>query len=98
MDAHTATEIAKFTVLHAASVAVSITGLSNVEALGGETVQPVTHPPGKAHRIDRDGSAATSQTKAEDVEEEAVASRNLLPKDQAVAVAKEEASPSKRTP
>ena len=30
------------------------------------------------------------------MEEEAVANRNLLPKDQAVAVAEEEASPSKR--
>ena len=97
-DAHTATGNALPMVPHAASVAIWITGLSNVEALGGGTVQPVAHPPQEGHRIDRDGSAATSQTKAEDMEEEAVASRNLLPKDQAAAVAEEEASPSRQTP
>ena len=94
-DALTAMVTAQLTEPHAVSVAVQITGLSNVEALGGGTVQLVTHPPWEGHRIDRDGSAATSQTKAEDVEEEAAASRNLLPKDQAVAMAEEEASPSK---
>ena len=31
--------------LHAVSVAIRITGLSNVEALGGGTVQQVAHPP-----------------------------------------------------
>ena len=93
-DAHTATGNALLTVLHAASVAIWITLLSNVEALGGGTVQLVTHPPREGHRIDRDGSAVTSQTKAGDVEE-AVASRNLLPKDQAAVVAVEEASPFK---
>ena len=97
-DAHTATVNALLMVLHAASVAIQITGLSNVEALGGGTVQLVAHPPWEGHRIDRDGSAVTSQTKAEDVEEEAVASRNLLPKNQVVAMAEEEASPSKQTP
>ena len=72
-----------------------MTGLSNVEALGGGTVQLVTHPPLEGHRTDRDASVVTSQTKAEDVEEEVVVSRNLLPKGQVVAVAEEEASPSK---
>ena len=52
----------------------------------------------EGHRIDRDASAATSQTKAEDEEEEATSSRNLLPKGQTVAVAEEEASPSRQTP
>ena len=75
-----------------------MTGLSNVEALGGGTVQLVAHPPWKGDRIDREGSAATSQTKAGDEEEEAMSSRNLLPKGQAVAMAEEEASPSRRTP
>ena len=65
--------------------------------MGGGTVQLVAHPPQEGHRIDRDGSAVTSQTKAGDVEE-AVASRNLLPKDQVVAVAEEGANPSKRMP
>ena len=78
-------------------VAIWITGLSNVEALGEGTVQLVTHPPWEGHRIDRHSSAVTSQIKAGDLEE-AVASRNLLPKDQAVAVAEEEASPSKWMP
>ena len=96
-DAHTTTGNALLMVLHVASVAVWTTGLSNVEALGGETVQLVTHPPWEGHRIDRDSSAVTSQTKAGDVEE-VVASRNLLPKDQAVAMAEEEASPSKQMP
>ena len=49
----------------------------------------------EGHRIDRDDSAVTSQTKAEDVKE-AVASRNLLPKDQAAVMAEEEASPSRQ--
>ena len=92
-DAHIAMEIALLMVPHA-SVAIQITELSNVEALGGGIVQPVAHPPREGHRIDRDASAATSQTKAEDMDE-AVASRNLPPKGQAVAVAEEEASPSK---
>ena len=65
------------TVLHAASVTIKITGLSNVEALGGGTVQLVTHPPQKGHRIDNDGSVASKPTKAEDVEEGS--SRDLLP-------------------
>ena len=97
VDAHTTMGNALLTVLHVVSVAIWITGLSNVEVLGGGTVQLVTHPPQEGHRIDRDGSAVTSQTKAGDMEE-AVASRNLLPKDQVAAVAEEEASPSKRMP
>ena len=52
-DAHTTTVIAQPTEPHAVSVASQITGLSNVEALGGGTVQPVTHPPREGHRIDR---------------------------------------------
>ena len=87
--------IAQPTEQHAVSVAIRTTGLSNVEALGGGTVQVVVHPPWEGHRIDRDASAATSQTKAEDVEEEGMPSRNLLPKGQAVALAEEEASPSR---
>ena len=75
-----------------------ITGLSNVEALGGGTVQLVTHPPQEGHRTDRDAQVATSQTKAGDEEEEETTSRNLLPKGQAMAMAEEEANPSRQTP
>ena len=96
-DAHTAMVIAQLTGPHEVSVATSITGLSNVEALGGGTVQLVAHPPREGHRIDRDASAATSQTKAEDEEEEETSSRNLLPKGQAVAMAEEEENPSRQT-
>ena len=95
-DAHTAMVIAQPTGPHAVSVASQITGLSNVEAPGGGTVQPVTHPPPEGHRIDRDASVATSPTKAKDEEEEETSSRNLLPKGQAVAVAEEEENPSRR--
>ena len=77
-------------------VAGQITGLSNVEALGGGTVQPVAHPPQEGHRIDRDASVATSQTKAEDEEEKEMSSRNLLPKGQSVAMAEEEENPSRQ--
>ena len=94
-DTHTAMVIAQLTGPHAVSVAGQITGLSNVEALGGGTVQPVAHPPREGHRIDRDASVVTSQTKAEDKEEKETSSRNLLPKGQAVAVAEEEESPSR---
>ena len=94
-DAHTATVTTQLTELHTVSVATRITGFSNVEALGGGTVQPVAHPPREGHRIDRDASAATSQTKAEDEKEEEMPSRNLLPKGQAMAVAEEGASPSR---
>ena len=96
-DTHTAMVIAQLTGPHAASVASQITGLSNVEALGGGTVQPVAHPPREGHRIDRDTSVATSPTKAGDEEEEETSSRNLLPKGQAVAVAEEEENPSRQT-
>ena len=89
--------IAQLTGPHAASVAGQITGPSNVEALGGGTVQPVTHPPHEGHRIDRDASVATSQTKAGDEEEEETPSRDPLPKGQAVAVAEEEENPSRQT-
>ena len=96
-DAHTATVIAQPTEPHAASVAGQITGPSNVEAPGGGTVQPVTHHPREGHRIDRDAPVATSSpTKAKDEEEEETSSRDLLPKGQAVAVAEEEESPSRR--
>ena len=85
-------------ILHVASVAVWITGLSNVEALGGGTAELVTHPPREGHRIDRDGSVVSSQIKAGD-KEEAVASRDLLPtRSQAKTVAVEVASPSKWMP
>ena len=96
-DAHTAMVIAQLTGPHAANVAVQITGLSNVEALGGGTVQLVAHPPREGYRIDRDASVATSQTKAGDEEEEETSSRNLLPKGQAAAVAEEEENPSRQT-
>ena len=96
-DAHTAMVIAQLTGPHAASVAGQITRLSNVEAPGGGTVQPVAHPPREGHRIDRDASVATSQTKAKDEEEEETTSRDLLPKGQAVAVAEEEENPSRQT-
>ena len=95
-DDHTAMVIAQPMEPHAVSVASQITGLSNVEALGGGTVQPVAHPPREGHRIDRDASVATSPTKAKDEEEEETSSRNLLPKGQAVAVAEEEENPSRR--
>ena len=97
VDDHTATVTAQHTAQHAVSVATRITGLSNVEALGGGTVQPVAHPPREGHR-DRDTSVATSQTKAEDVEEEATSSRDPLPKGQAMAVAEEEENPSRQMP
>ena len=90
--------IAQPTEPHAVSVAGQITGLSNVEAPGGGTVQPVAHPPWEGHRIDRDASVVTSPTKAKDEEEEETSSRNLLPKGQAMAVAEEEANPSRWTP
>ena len=80
---------------HAASVVIKITGPSNVEAPGGGLAQPVAHPPQEGHRIDRDVPVATSQAKAGDMEDQAEASRNLLPEGQAVAVAEEEASPSR---
>ena len=97
-DTHTTTVNAQPKEPHAVSVATRTTGLSNVEALGGGTVQPVTHPPWEGHRIDSDASAATSQTKAEDMEAEGIPSRNLLPKGQVVAMAEEEANPSRQTP
>ena len=96
-DADRAMVIAQPTEPHAVSVASQITGLSNVEALGGGTVQLVIHPPREGHRIDRDTLVATSPTKAKDEEAEATSSRNLLPKGQAVAVAEEEENPSRRT-
>ena len=85
VDADTAMVIAQLTEPHAASVAGQITGLSNVEALGGGTVQPVTHHPREGHRIDRDASVATRPAKAKDKEEEETSSRDQLPKGQAVA-------------
>ena len=54
--------------------------------------------PGKATETDRDASAATSQTKAGDEEEEEMSSRNLLPKGQAMAMAEEEENPSRQMP
>ena len=96
-DAHTAMVIAQLMEPHAVSVAAQTTGLSNVEALGGGTVQPVTHPPREGHRIDRDASVATSPTKAGDEEEEETSSRDPPPKGQAVAVAEEEENPSRQT-
>ena len=52
--------------------------LSNVEALGGGTVQLVTHPSQEGHKIDNKDSAASSSTKAGD-EEEATSSTDPLP-------------------
>ena len=97
-DTHTATETAKPMVPHAVSVDVKTTGLSNVKAPEGGTVQLVAHPPQEGHRTDRDTLAVTSQAKAGDEEEEAMASRNSLPKGQAMALAEEEANPSRQTP
>ena len=97
-DAHTTMAIAQPTEPHAVSVASQTTGLSNVEALGGGTVQPDAHHSREGHRIDRDASVATSHpTKAKDEVEEETSSRDLLPKGQAVAVAEEEENPSRRT-
>ena len=96
-DTHTAMVIAQPKEPHAASVAGQITGLSNVEAPGGGTVQLVAHPPREGHRTDRDASVATSPTKAKDEEEEETTSRDPLPKGQAVAVAEEEENPSRQT-
>ena len=88
---------AQLTVLHAASVASKITGPSNVEALGGGTVQLVAHPPQEGHRIDNNSSAASMPTKAGDVEE-ASSNTDLLPtRSQAKAVDEEE-SHSRQTP
>ena len=95
-DAHTAMVIAQLMGPHAVSVAGQITGLNNVEALGGGTVQPVAHHPQEGHRIDRDASVATRPTKAKDEEEEETSSRDPLPKGQAVAVAEEEENPSRQ--
>ena len=95
-DTHTATVIAQPTEPHAASVAGQITGLSNVGAPGGGTVQPVAHHPREGHRIDRDAPVATSPTKAGDEEEEETTSRDPLPKGQAVAMAEEEENPSRQ--
>ena len=75
VDALTTTGNAQLMVLHATSVATKIPGLSNVEALGGGTVQLVTHPPWEGHRMDNNSSAASNPTKAGDVE---AASRDLL--------------------
>ena len=95
-DAHTTTVIAQPMEPHAVSVASQITGLSNVEAPGGGTVQPVAHHPREGHRIDRDASGATScPTKVKDEEEEETSNRDLLPKGQAVAMAEEEENPSR---
>ena len=55
-EAHTTTVNAQLTGPHAVSVAGQITGLSNVEAPGGGTVQPVAHPPREGHRTDRRSS------------------------------------------
>ena len=97
-DAHTAMVIAQPTEPHAVSVAGQIIGPSNVGAPGGGTVQLVAHHPQEGHRIDRDAPVATSRpTKAKEEEEEETSSRDLLPKGQAVAVAEEEESPSRRT-
>ena len=94
-DTHTTTAIAQPMEPHAVSVAGQITGLSNVEASGGGTVQLDSHHPREGHKIDRDASVATScPTKAKDKEEEETSSRDLLPKGQAVA--EEEESPSRR--
>ena len=95
-DADTATVIAQPMEPHAASVAGQITGLNNVEAPGGGTVQPVAHHPQEGHRIDRDASVATRPAKAKDEEEEET-SRDALPKGQAVAMAEEEENPSRQT-
>ena len=96
-DAHTAMAIAQPTEPHAVSVAGQITGLSNVGAPGGGTIQPVAHHPREGHTIDRDAPVATSRpTKAKDEEEEETSSRDLLPKGQAVAVVEEEENPSRR--
>ena len=85
----------QLTVLHAVSVAAKITGLSNVEALGGGIVQLVSHPPWEGHRIDKDGSVASKPTKAGNME---AASRDLLPtRSQAKAMAEEE-RPSRQMP
>ena len=69
-------------VLHAASVAIKITGLSNVEAPGGGTVQLVAHPPQEDHRIDNRDSATSKPAEVEDKEEEA---RGPLPRNLAKA-------------
>ena len=69
---------AQLMVLDAVSVAAKITGLSNVEVLGGGTVQLVTHPPREGHRTDNGNSVANKPTKAWDMEE-ASSSRDLLP-------------------
>ena len=76
-DAHITTGNAQLTELHAASVAIKITGLSNVEALGGGTVQLVAHPPWEGHRTDNGDSATSKPSEAEQEEEE---TRGPLPR------------------
>ena len=57
-----------------------------------------SHHPREGHRIDRDAPVATSRpTKAKDEEEEETSSRGPLPEGQAVAMAEEEANPSRQT-
>ena len=79
VDAFTATGNEQPMGLHAVSVATKITGLSNVEALGGGTVQLVAHPLWEGHRIDNGNSATSKPAEAGDEEEE-TSSRGPLPR------------------
>ena len=63
VDTLTTMRNAKHMALHAVSVAIKITGLSNAEAPRGGTVQLVAHPPWEGHRIDKDSSVASMPTK-----------------------------------
>ena len=79
VDALTTMGNAQLMVLHAVSVAIKISGISNVQAPGGGTVQLVTHPPWEGHRIDNGNSVASKPTKAGDMEEASSSSSDLLP-------------------
>ena len=96
VEAHTTIWNAQPSVLHAVSVATRTTGLSNVEALGGGTVQLVAHPSREGHRIDRDGSAPSR--KEEDVEMVATSRDPLPTRSQGKAVAVVVASHLRQVP
>ena len=96
-DALTTTGNAQLTVLHAVSVAIKITGLSNAEAPVGGTVQLVAHPPQEGYRIDKDGSVASMPIKAGNVEE-ASSNSDLLPTRSQTKAEDEEESHSRQIP
>ena len=83
-DAHLTMGNAQHMGLHVASMVSRTTGLSNVEAPGGGTVQLVTHPPWEGHnKTDNEDTVASNSTKAGDAEEATNSSSDPLPRSQA---------------